>query len=182
MGLFDFLKKDKKTGRDPSDLKLSTMKSGDYVDYDLKTWQIKQTGFYEWGANDTTKEWQLKSGNEIIYLELESEDEEEWSVSRRISFSELGEKVKKSISDSGDPPDSILYENTEYYLEISGGGHYYENGKPLSKKLLKWDYTDKSGEKYLSIEQWGENDFDASTGIPAYEYQFCNITPESFDE
>ena len=33
------------------------------------------------------------------------------------------------------------------------------------------------GKKYLGIEQWGENDFEASLGEPVEEYQFTNILP-----
>jgi len=178
MGIFDiFFKKDKKNERDPLNLSLSTMQSGDYVDYDMRTWQVKQTAHYEWGANDITKEWQLVSGNETIYLEMESGDESSWSISKKINIAQLGDNVRKAIIDNGDPPESIGFDGTEYSMVVSGGGFYYEHGKPLSQKLLKWDYSDDSGEKFISIEQWGENEFDASEGISAHEYQFNNITP-----
>lgn len=178
MGIFDFfLKKEKKEVRDPLNLTLSSLRSGDFVDYDMKTWQVGQTGFYEWGENDITKEWQLVSGNETIYLEMESEDEESWSVSRKLPFQALGEHVKKALVNGGDPPETIVFEGMNFHLEVSGGGHYYEHGRPLSQKLLKWDYANEKGEKFLSIEQWGENEFDASEGLLAEEYQFSNITP-----
>jgi len=178
MSIFDFFsKKDRKSERDPLNLSISTMQSGDYVDYDMKTWMVKQTAHYEWSANDITREWKLVSGNETIYLEMESGDENSWSVSKKINFGHLGDNVRKAIMDKGDPPEKINLDGTEYYLDISGGGYYYESGKPLSQKLLKWDYSDNQGEKFISIEQWGENEFDASQGIEAHEYQFSNITP-----
>lgn len=177
MGIFDiFFKKDKKDGRDPLNITLSTMQSGDYVDFDMKTWLVKQTGHYEWNANDITKEWQLVSANDTIYLEMESGDESSWGVSKKINLARLGDHVRKAITDKGDPPETIIVDGIEYYLEISGGGYYYEHGKPLSQKLLKWDYSDDQGDKFISIEQWGENEFDASEGITAHEYQFSNIT------
>lgn len=178
MGIFDFLfKKETKIDRDPLNMNLSDLRYGDYVDYDMKTWQVKKAARYEWSANDITKEWQLVSGNETLYLELESGDESSWSMSKKLLFSSLGSQIRQVIVDNGDPPETIIFDGNKYYLEISGGGFYYEEGKPLSQKLLKWDYSDESGENYLSIEQWGENDFDASTGWPVHEYQFNNITP-----
>lgn len=178
MGIFDFFfKKNKKDNRDPLNLNISTMKSGDFVDYDMKTWQVKKTGYYEWSANDITREWQLVSGNDVVYLEMESGDEESWSISRKINFSVLGDLVRNEINKKGDPPEKIMYDGSTFYLEISGGGFYYEEGNPLSSKLLKWDYADEKSERFLSIEQWGENEFEASEGISAEEYQFSNITP-----
>lgn len=180
MGFFDFFsKKNKKAERDILNLTLPDIRPGDFVDYDMKTWKVGQRGFYEWGEDDVTREWQLVSGNDTVYLEMEMEDEASWSVSRKISFQSLGDNVKKAISENGDPPETILYQGVEFHLEISGGGHYYEDGRPLSQKLLKWDYADDKGERFLSIEQWGENEFDASEGTPVQEYQFNNIIPAS---
>ncbi|MBT3880259.1 MAG: DUF4178 domain-containing protein [Candidatus Scalindua sp.] len=46
-------------------------------------------------------------------------------------------------------------------------------------EFLYWDYYDLSEEKTLTIEQWGEDKFDASVGNYVEEYQFTNILPGS---
>ncbi len=46
-------------------------------------------------------------------------------------------------------------------------------------ELLCWDYYDLSEEKTLTIEQWGEEKFEAAVGIYVEEYQFTNILPGS---
>jgi hypothetical protein len=43
--------------------------------------------------------------------------------------------------------------------------------------MLRWDYEDEEGERFLTIEQWGEEDFLAYQGLPAEEYQFTNLLP-----
>jgi hypothetical protein len=180
MGWKDLFRKNKKQSPETDPLKdyhLKKLEPGYYVDYDMKTWQVTSHDIYEWGSGDITHEWQLKSADEIIYLELESDDEDYWSISRKIAFSRLGNAVKNYLMKHDDPPDEINFEGTLYYLEEMGGGKFLKNGTGSGKELLSWDYENDSGDKLLSVEQWGEEDFEASVGYPVEEYQFLNILP-----
>lgn len=183
MGIKDFFRKDKETGPDPlSDLILAKLKVGYFVDYDLKTWEVTGYNVYDWGEGDKSYEWQLKSADDVVYLERESEDEEEWSLNRKVAFSRLGSDVKKKILEGGDPPEQIDFEGTTYYMEETSGGHLREGGgEGPGKEMLRWSYEDESGRSYLGVEQWGEEDFDASIGEPVEEYQFSNILPRELD-
>lgn len=178
MGLFDFLKKEAPKGPDPTQgLTLAKMKPGYMVDYDLKTWEVAAYHYYDWGKGDITHEWQLRSSEETVYLERESDDEEEWSLNRKIDFGLLGPRIKQHILDHDDPPDEINFQGTTYYLSESGAGHFFKDGRGQGQPFIKWDYEDDSGEKYLTIEQWGEEAFEATAGQPVHEYQFTNILP-----
>ncbi len=178
MGIKDLFKKDKKKEFDPlKDLSLAMLKVGYMVDYDMKTWEVEAYNYYDWGGGDISHEWQLKSGDEVVYLENESDDDEEWSLNRKIAFSSLGSEVKEHILEAGDPPEEIVFEGTTFYREESGGGHFYKDSAGPSKELLRWSYEDDEGQSYLGIEQWGEEDFDATLGEPVEEYQFVNILP-----
>jgi hypothetical protein len=159
------------------DLTLKNLKTGYYVDFDMKTYQVTGRNIYDWGGGDKTYEWQLQSSDEVIYLEQESDDEDHWSISRKIPFGKLGAGIRKHILENEDPPEEVLYESTPYYLEEMGGGHFLKDGLPPEKPLLKWDYVDDSGKHFLAIEQWGEEDFEASIGESVEEYQFSNILP-----
>ncbi len=160
---------------------LSNLKVGYLVDFDLKTWKVTSSSYYDWGSGDITYEWQLKSFDETIYLEKESDDEDVWSVSKKIPFSKIGHKIKAHIIENDDPPEQIVFEGKTFNLEETGGGHFYKDKNTPGQKLLKWDYIDDSGQNFLTIEQWGESDFEASTGIPVEEYQFTNILPGTDD-
>ena len=178
MGIFDFLKKDKDKGPDPiSGLSLKNMKAGYLVDYDLKTWEVTAYNVYDWGEGDKSYEWQLASGDEVVYLEVEFDDEDDWSLNRKLPFGKIGSKVRDHIIEHGDPPDEVVVDGTTYYLEEMAGGHFLKDGEGLGQPMLRWDFEDDSGKKYMGIEQWGEEDFEASTGIPVEEYQFSNILP-----
>ena len=78
---------------------------------------------------------------------------------------------------SGDPQTEIAYDGATYYLIQTAGGHYLKNCKGPGQEMLSWSYEDDSGSKYLTIEQWGEEDFQASVGIAVEPYQFTNILP-----
>lgn len=178
MGIGDFFKRDKKKELDPlKDLTLAKLKVGYLVDYDLKTWEVVANNYYDWGGGDISHEWQLKSGDEVVYLESESDDHEEWSLNRRIAFDRLGSNIKKQILETGDPPEEIVFEGTTYYREEMGGGRFFKDGQGPGSELLRWSYEDDEGRSYLGLEQWGEEDFDATIGEPVEEYQFINILP-----
>ena len=160
-----------------ADLTLAKLKKGYYLDYDMNTWQVEARHQYDWGGGDITHEWQLKSHDDTIYLSKETDDEDEWTISRKIPIGKIGSHVTDHIIEHEDPPDEITVDGVTYYLEESGGGHFYENGKSPGQQFISWDYEDDSGEKYLTIEQWSEEDFEASAGTSVEEYQFTNILP-----
>ncbi|MFV1977228.1 MAG: DUF4178 domain-containing protein [Candidatus Scalindua sp.] len=64
-------------------------------------------------------------------------------------------------------------------LMMDSGGYFCKGGGKERIEFLYWDYYDLSEEKTLTIEQWGEDKFDASVGNYVEEYQFTNILPGS---
>lgn len=182
MGFFDRFKKDKPDKPDLTKAGLADLKKGWLVDYDLKTWEVTAKNRYDWGEDDKSYEWQLRNGDEVIYLELEYDDVEDWSVNRKISFPSLGGAVKQAIVSQGDPPEEIVYKGTTYYLEEMAGGRFMKDCQGFGQELLRWSYEDDEGDNYLGVEQWGEEEFEASIGVPAEEYQFQNILPRETPE
>ncbi|OQY01843.1 MAG: hypothetical protein B6I26_02445 [Desulfobacteraceae bacterium 4572_130] len=180
MGLKDFFKR-KKTTVDPdpiSDLILANLKKGYYVDYNLKTWEVISAGRYDWGQNDITYEWQLSSHDETIFLEREIDDEDLWCITKKMPFQQLDIQTINKIKEFSKPPDTIFFKEKQYYLDETGGALFYKNNSDLGKEVFKWDYADdKTGTFYLTIEQWGENDYELSIGEKVEEYQFSNILP-----
>ena len=180
---------------DPLDLSLTDLKKGYLVDYDLKTWQVISHNRYDFDG-DQAHEWELFSGDERCYLGAEKDDEYVWSVSRKIAFSALGPEVKDHLLQHDDPPQAIVYDGTRYSLEESGAGYFFPDSRKRDDKssqeeitfptasrvagdeLIYWDYTDETGEKLLTIEQWGETEFEASVGKTVQAYEFRNILPQ----
>ena len=82
MGFKDLFKKNKPQPDPLRELTLSNLKVGYFLDYDLKTWEVTAYNVYDFSEGDKTHEWQLKSSEETVYLELESDDADYWSWSR----------------------------------------------------------------------------------------------------
>ncbi|PIE70444.1 MAG: hypothetical protein CSA22_07765 [Deltaproteobacteria bacterium] len=180
MGLFDFFSKKKADGDELlTDVPLEKLKTGYYLDYDMKTWQVTNAATYNWGDADISYEWQLTAADDVIYLELTRDDADEWCITRKVPFGKLGEAVVSHMKTNEDPPAEITFDGVTYYQEEMGGGQYINLDKnPESgSELLRWDYCDDSGDRILSIEQWGENDFEAAVGEMVEAYAFTNILP-----
>lgn len=179
MGLFDFFKnRNKDPEVDPlSDLTLAKLKKGYFVDYDLKSWQVISSNRYDWGAGDITYEWQISSSDDTLFLEREPDDEDYWSVSRKLPFVKLDASIRKQITDTDHAPETIVFEGKTFYLDETGGALFYRNGDTDGKEVFKWDYTDDAGLDSLTVEQWGETEYELCLGHKVDEYQFSNILP-----
>lgn len=178
MGIFDFFKKTADQQKpDPTALSLDALKKGYYLDYDMKTWQVVSANRYDWGEGDVTYEWQLNSFDENIFLEREPDDEDYWCISRKLPFNRLDESTKNAIKNTNEPPESITFEDITYYLDETGGALFFKDDDVRGKEVFKWDYTDKTEDMNLTIEQWGEMEYELCLGQRVEAYQFTDILP-----
>jgi hypothetical protein len=159
------------------DLSPAGLQPGWLVDYDLQTWRATARHLYDWGQGDVSIEWRLENGDQTLFLEMEQDDEPFWSLNAKIPFSRLDPSVMHSIQETEDPPREIVFEGETYYLEETAGGYYLKNGQKPGREMLRWSYSDEEGTRFLGIEQWGEDEFEASTGFAIKEYQLTNILP-----
>lgn len=180
MGFFDRFKSKPESGGDdfdPLHMELGKMKVGYYVDYDLKTWKVTAYNRYDYGEGYFGDEWELEADGETRYLEREEDDEVSWTLSRKLPIGAIDGNIRQQIIDNEDPPDQVTVKGKTYYMDESGSGHLYKDGKGDGVPFICWDYESEDGESVLAIEQWGETDFEASEGIYVEDYQFSNILP-----
>ncbi len=178
MAIFDFFKKKDKEELDPlKDLTLEKLRIGYLVDYDMKTWEVTAHHRYGFGGGDTVEEWELSAGRETVYLEKSQDDQVEWTISRKIPLGAIQEDVRNYILEHDDPPHQITYKGKTYYLDESGAGYFYENGQEPAVGFVYWDFIDENDEYFVTIEQWGETEFEAVFGHSVEPYQFSNILP-----
>ena len=180
MGLFDMLKKkpDPKSQIDPlHDLTLSKLKVGFLVDYNMKNWEVVGYNVYEYGRNDEAEEWCLRAEGALVFLERYEDDEVEWSFAKKIRMSSIEENLAKHIGQFDEPPRKIHYQNKVFTLDEEDSGLYYEDGKAPGQEFISWTFLSDDEESFVSVEQWGENDFEAAAGFYVEEYEFTNILP-----
>ncbi|MFQ5822600.1 MAG: DUF4178 domain-containing protein [bacterium] len=177
MGLKDLFKK-KEDEFDPlKDLELSKLRVGFFVDYDMTTWEVTDYNKYDYGEGYITDEWELTTGREKWYLERSEDDEVEWNLAKKIPIGAIEGDIRKYIIEHDDPPSQVVCKGKKYYLDESGTGYLYEGGQGAAKEFVYWDFIDEEDEHFLTIEQWGETDFEAAEGYYVEEYQFSNILP-----
>ncbi|MFY0651943.1 MAG: DUF4178 domain-containing protein [Cyclobacteriaceae bacterium] len=180
MGLFDFLKKkETEPEYDITHVTVEDLDQGFILDYDMKSWQVKEVYEYDWGNNNFSKEYLIDSGDEELYLSVENEGGLSLSVSKSVKMRKLGEDIIEKTIKKERPPKKIEYKEVIYYLDTDLAGYFNNNTKGTGdwEEFISWDYYDDDEKKILSITQWGEREFEASVGKVIKEFEISNIIP-----
>ena len=122
-------------------------------------------------------EWELSCADEVVYLEREEDDGIVWTLTRKIALSDIEGDLRAYLRQHEDPPERLTCNGVDYFGESSSAGRFYRDGQGPGREFIVWDYRDRSGEKVLSIEQWGDDEYEACIGEVVEEYQFSNILP-----
>ncbi len=172
-----FKKKKEETKRlyDPTQVTVRDLIKGAFVDYELETWEVRAVFEYDWGDNFFSDEFQLSIADDTIFLSVEDDDELFLSVTRKIVIQDIEEDVVSVILKKEVPPMKVNYQGETYFRKSESMGHYRNVETDSWAELISWTYFDRNQEKILSIEQWGEEDFEASSGLVVSEYDFSSI-------
>lgn len=188
MGVLDWFSRRGKSATIPKDidplhdLSLSKLRVRYLVDYDMKTWEVVAHNRYDFGDGYGSEEWELRSATETLFLEREEDDEVEWSLARKIPIGAIDGDVRKHILEHDDPPSRIVLDGVLYHLDSSGPGRIRRGGTAEPEGFIYWDFIDRDDKRQVTIEQWGETEFEASAGHSVEEYQFSNILPRETRE
>jgi len=179
MGIFDVFKKDKGPDYDPTNLKVTDLRPGFIIDFDLKTWEVKEEYEYDWGSNYFTREFKLEAVDDLIYLYIDDNDELDISYSRKVKIRALGEDIPEHIIKFQEGPKKIHYKDMDFFLDKESPGYFSDDPKNEDSwtELISWDYYDESEEYLISIQQWGDKEFDAAYGKVVKPFEFSNIIP-----
>jgi hypothetical protein len=170
--------KKNKSDYDPLNLRVSDLAEGFIFEYDLKQWEVLIESTYDWGDNYFSKEYKITDGKETLFLAVEEDDELEVAIYRKIKISQIDVDIEGEVLKNGLPPSSLSFDNKLYKREKESPGYY--NPEKSSKEwveFINWQYYDESGENSISIEQWGEREFEASIGKVIKPFEISNILP-----
>lgn len=179
MGIFDAFKKKKGPDYDPSDVKITDLRRGFIVEYDLKTWEVKEEYEYDWGSNYFTREFKLDSGNEILYLHMDENDELSLTMTKKIKIRSVDEDLPEYIIKHQEAPRKAHYDGKDFFLDKESPGYFSDDPENDDSwiELISWEYYDANEEFILAVEQWGDKDFEAAFGRVVKPFEFSNIIP-----
>ena len=178
--MFDFFKKKKKgPDYDITNLTLHDLDVGFIVDYDMKSWEVKEMYEYDWGNNNFSKEYKLDSGDETGFLGIEDKGEILITFVKPVKIRKIEEDIVEKITKDGKAPSSVHYEGETYYLDSDTAGYFRDCAKETEdwEELVAYEYYTDEENKIISIAQWDERNFEASAGITLEAYHFSNILP-----
>ncbi|CAM1349173.1 DUF4178 domain-containing protein [Tenacibaculum halocynthiae] len=184
MGFFDLFKNNKEKEEkhyDPTNIKITDLEKGYLLDYDLETWTVTKMSEYDWGNNFFTREFTIESKGKKRFLHIEDDDELIITLSEELKYRKLGTIVTTYIENNGKPPKEISYQDITYYLDEEASGYYRNVEAENWEELISFDYLNEDENKCLTIEQWDENDFEASVGKTLKTFEISNILP-SYNE
>jgi len=175
MGMFDFLRKKKEV---KIDFNVNELGVGFLVDYFMQTWEVKKVYLYDWGNNFESREYLLDSGSEKMYLHVEDDDGFKCSISKKLDLKKIDQTLAQQIVKQDDAPQQLVFENETYQRVNSGQGYCGEEGDADEdwSKFVNWNF--ETGNKFISIDRWGEEEFSAANGSYVKEIEFSNILPK----
>ena len=69
------------------------------------------------------------------------------------------------------------YEGTVFYRDDESAGFFRNLTSTTWAEMISWTYYDDSDRLVLTVEQWGDNKFEAAVGMVVNENAFSNILP-----
>ncbi len=177
MGIFDVFKS-KEPHYDASDIRVVDLDVGFVFEYDMSTWEVVEMYEYDWGDNYFTHEYKITNGSKTFYLGVEEDDELEITLMSKIKVSKLGRDVISQLREDEEPPESFIYEGNEYVLESESPGYFNDMKSDDWEEFRSWDFEGPDN-LIITIEQWGEGEFEAAVGKYIDEFEISNILPSN---
>lgn len=177
MGLFDIFKR--RDEYDITNMRVTDLREGFVFDYDLSTWEVEEMFEYDWGNDYFSWEFKIRNEKETAFLSVDEDDEVEISLAQKVKIASLGSDIYQQLRDNQEPPAEINFKGKKFLLDEERAG-YCRNMTRRPKdweEFVAWTYYEAEDKYILTIEQWDENEFDASYGKLLKEYEISNIMP-----
>jgi hypothetical protein len=185
MGLFDFFRSKPAPRPEPAldvmhDLTLSRMLPGYLVDFEMRTYQVRDRAEADYGQGRTATEWDLRAADDRIRLLGEPERGDiRWTVLREVPLGEIDGDVRHDVVTSGDPAPQLFFQSVPYVQDRTGAGYLRrQGGRGPEEGFVYWTYSRADDpSRVLRLEQVSETEVAAAAGERVEEYRFANILP-----
>lgn len=162
---------------DSTRMELKDLAPGFIFEYDLSTWEVIEEYEYDWGNGFYTREFKVSDGTEIRFLDMEKNDLTQLAFFDKVELHAIDPGLTGQIIDNDEPPRELRYNGVIYHLKESNNAYWRDVTNSDWEPFVNWDYSDVSGEQLLTIERWGEEEFEASVGKKIKNHEISNILP-----
>ena len=181
MAWFDFFKKKKQYDYDPTTMQVTDLDVGFLLDYDLSHWMVKEVLTYDWGDQCFSKTYRIENEQKTLFLCVETEAGLELSIYEKLPKGVLDTDIVSYYQEHQKLPNMVVCKGQTFRLQETCPGHMQsrtqkgdaENWQPVMCN----DYESSTTSKLLSIEQWGDLEFEISRGKTIKEFEISNIVP-----
>ncbi len=176
--MFNFFKKDEaEASFDPTDIKITDLRTGFIFDYELSSWEVTESYSYKWENGKTAKEFKIKSSFETLFLSIEEEDAIVLTLMEKIEPETLISGFHKFMKDSDVPPSQFQFQNEMFELLNDQAGIFKDLEKGEEDEFISWNYQAKKTGTIVEIEQWDDDEFEAAIGREIDLHLITNIIP-----
>lgn len=160
---------------DPLNIRFRDLNIGFLVDYDLKTWQIKEGGECDLEGN-LFRRFKLSDGKDSldIFYDLRGKV----YLVNEFNIKTLDE-VDDEILNKGNPPDEVEYQGKKYYLDkkFDGQGRDLSSNSHDWHRMIAWFFDSEDMKDTLFIGQKGLKELVSFILVEISELDFSNILP-----
>lgn len=160
------------------DYELAELENRFVLDYDLQSWMVIDTLYYDWGNDHITKECKIDSGAEHAYVYIDTEFEEKYYIRKEVDINSVDKDLDDYIAKHERAPGTINYDGETYYLNNEKPG-YFSN--KLSKRnwqeLIAYNYNSSDSSDAICILQFDNFEFKAMVAKKIEKHQISNIMP-----
>jgi len=169
--MFSFFKK---KPEEHVELTLHNLTVGATLEYDMKTWVVKEIYHYLWENNFKSKEYKLSDGNTYLFLEID--DNDDVLISKPYNVKKVAPNFKQEVITLETVPENLVYNSEIYRLGEESFGSYQKEGTEGWSELTAWMYwNDKNG--FICIERWSKFEFEAHVGTKINPFEIDNLLP-----
>lgn len=183
--MFGWFDKDKKKeeqkqlGYDPTNITVMDIRKGFLFDYDLKSWEVTAEYEYDWGDGEFTYEFKIESDDDVCYMSIEEDDEIEIVISKKLNLAKLNAPIAEKIKKDERPPKQVEIKGITFFRDSESTGFFQNIDEARWTPFISWDYMDEEEDYNLTIEQWDDDEFEASLGQYVEVREISNILPAS---
>ncbi len=166
---------------DPSNLSIKNLKKGYLIDFDLKTWEVKNEYQIDWLKKTSSKELVIINDLKELILNIEISDQNKLiAVLSRKSIHQIDSTIENQILKLHTPPVKITFEGKTYYKESENKGIIFNISNNTSPPTLVNSilYFDDSREYIFRIDIANQDKCLGYAGRLYLKESFSEILPK----